>query len=155
MRCRDCDAQTPEGARFCEDCGATLLLSCPSCGAEATPGKRFCRECGAQLLTDVLQPEDAGDGEHKLVTVLFCDVVGSTGIAERIGAEAMHELLSRFSDLASDEIRRFGGTVTTFMGDAGSSPWELISLPSTPETRLNIPYRPRWSRRLPQLGEKP
>lgn len=118
MRCRDCDAEIREGGRFCEDCGATLLLSCPSCGAEATPGKRFCRECGAQLLTDVRQPGDnAGDGEHKLVTVLFCDIVGSTGIAERIGAEAMHELLGRFSDLASDEIRRFGGTVTTFMGD--------------------------------------
>ena len=118
MRCPGCDVETAEGTRFCEDCGAALPLACPSCGAEATPGKRFCRVCGAGLSADVREPEDsAGDGEHKPVTVLFCDIVGSTGIAERIGAEAMHELLSRFSDLANDEVSRYGGTISTFMGD--------------------------------------
>ena len=51
------------------------------------------------------------------MTVLFCDVVGSTALTERLGAEAMHELLSRFYDLAREEVQRYGGRVSKFLGD--------------------------------------
>jgi class 3 adenylate cyclase/tetratricopeptide (TPR) repeat protein len=64
-----------------------------------------------------LPADDAREGEYKPVTVLFCDIVGSTSIAERIGAEAMYALLSRYSDLALEELRFYGGTIDRFMGD--------------------------------------
>jgi class 3 adenylate cyclase/tetratricopeptide (TPR) repeat protein len=51
------------------------------------------------------------------VTVLFCDIVGSTALTERLGAEAMHGLLSRFYDLALGEVHRYGGGVSKFLGD--------------------------------------
>ena len=57
-------------------------------------------------------PQRAPEGERKHVTVLFCDIVGSTALVERLGAEAMHELLGRFYDLAREEVGRYGGTVS-------------------------------------------
>ena len=59
----------------------------------------------------------AQEGERKHVTVLFCDIVGSTALTERLGAEAMHELLGRFYDLAHEEVARYGGRVSKFLGD--------------------------------------
>ncbi len=57
------------------------------------------------------------EGERKHVTVLFCDLVGSTALAERIGAEAMHGILNRFFELALTEVHRYEGTLNQFLGD--------------------------------------
>jgi len=107
--------------------------ACPVCEAEVVPGARFCAACGIALAaTAPPGPHDEAkslaspgpsaarpgpSGERKHVTVLFCDIVGSTALTERLGAEAMHELLSRFYDLALDEVRRYGGGVSKFLGD--------------------------------------
>jgi len=57
------------------------------------------------------------EGENKQVTVLFCDIVGSTPLTERLGPETTHALLDRFFDLVVPEINRVEGTVNQFMGD--------------------------------------
>ena len=66
-------------------------------------------------------PSDAApagaEGARKQVTVLFCDIVGSTRLAEHVGAEAMHGLLARFFELALAEVHRYGGTIDKFLGD--------------------------------------
>ncbi|MFY9822005.1 MAG: adenylate/guanylate cyclase domain-containing protein, partial [Thermoanaerobaculia bacterium] len=69
------------------------------------------------LAAQVLQSKAALEGERKQVTVLFCDLVGSTALADRIGPEAMHVLLNRFFELALGEVHRYGGTVNQFLGD--------------------------------------
>jgi class 3 adenylate cyclase/tetratricopeptide (TPR) repeat protein len=116
--CPGCGADVGAGSRFCADCGAPLGRRCPECGEPADAGKRFCAGCGGTLGGEEGTPAgDPREGEHKPVTVLFCDIVGSTSIAERIGAEAMHALLSRYSDLALEELRYYGGTIDRFMGD--------------------------------------
>src|SRR3954469_16593009 len=51
MQCLQCQAENPERARFCEDCGARLEFKCPHCGEAATPGKKFCASCGGSLVT--------------------------------------------------------------------------------------------------------
>lgn len=56
-------------------------------------------------------------GERKLVTVLFCDIVGSTELAERIGPETMHRMLSAFFEVALMEVHRYEGTINQFLGD--------------------------------------
>ena len=137
MECRQCGAENPGDARFCEDCGAQVVsieLRCPTCGIAATPGKRFCRACGSALpevpaapLTPArasLEPADsalasrsAHGSEHKQVTILFCDLVNSTGLAERLGAERLLALVNRFFDLGQAEVQRYGGRVSQFMGD--------------------------------------
>ncbi len=69
------------------------------------------------LAEKILTSRSALEGERKQVTVLFCDLRNSTAIAEKIGAESMHGLLSRFFELAMDEIHRYEGTVNQLLGD--------------------------------------
>ncbi len=129
--CPACGADADAASRFCADCGAPLGRRCPACGEPAGAAKRFCTGCGGALAQGPGPPApDASEGEHKPVTVLFCDIVGSTSIAELIGAEAMHALLSRYSDLALEELRFYGGTIDRFMGDGFMA---LIGVPTAHE----------------------
>jgi class 3 adenylate cyclase/tetratricopeptide (TPR) repeat protein len=103
-----------------------LPFRCGSCRAINPAENKFCGQCGAPLVNASLTPVSIAEdppaqaratGEFKQVTVLFCDIVNSTGLAERIGAEPLHELLRRFLDTGIAEVRRFGGTVPQFTGD--------------------------------------
>jgi class 3 adenylate cyclase/tetratricopeptide (TPR) repeat protein len=82
---------------------------------------KFCGHCAAQL--DAVDDGHNGVlsgaplGELKQVSILFCDMVDSTAVAERRGAEAMHELIRWFIDTALEEVYRYGGTVPQFSGD--------------------------------------
>src|SRR5260370_41060719 len=115
MRCPRCSADNSAGMRFCGQCGAPLGMACPSCGAGNPPEHRFCGQCGAPLggpgLQDSVSPEpyiprpaatrpprarSALPGELKQLTVLFCDLVGSTPLTERLVAEAMRDLVRPF-----------------------------------------------------------
>lgn len=69
------------------------------------------------LAEKILISRSAIEGERKQVTVLFCDIASSTPLAERLGADAMHDLLRRFFDLALAEVHRYEGTVNQFLGD--------------------------------------
>ncbi|MEK7386190.1 MAG: adenylate/guanylate cyclase domain-containing protein [candidate division NC10 bacterium] len=69
------------------------------------------------LAEKILTSRAALEGERKQVTVLFCDIAGSTALAERIGPEAMHGLLNRFFELALAEVHRHEGTINQFLGD--------------------------------------
>jgi class 3 adenylate cyclase/tetratricopeptide (TPR) repeat protein len=57
------------------------------------------------------------EGERKQVTVMFCDLVDSTVLAERIGPETMHGVLRHFFELSLEEVHRYEGTVNQFLGD--------------------------------------
>jgi class 3 adenylate cyclase/tetratricopeptide (TPR) repeat protein len=69
------------------------------------------------LADKILTSRSALEGERKQVTVVFCDLVNSTALAERIGAEPMHALLNQFFALAIAEIHRLEGTINQFLGD--------------------------------------
>ena len=136
MQCPGCRQDNPAGARFCAACGARLAAACATCGAGLPAGARFCPACGgavapataaAARTPDVYTPRHLAEriltsraalqGERKPVTVLFCDLVGSTGLAEGLGPDAMHDLLNRFFEAALAEIHRYEGTVNQFLGD--------------------------------------
>src|SRR5262245_52632256 len=59
MKCPKCQAENRAGAKFCEDCGASLATPCRACGAELTPGKKFCGSCGAPTSPD--KPAERSD----------------------------------------------------------------------------------------------
>ena len=86
---------------------------CVSCGAENREGARFCDSCGA-VLTEAERPRE----ERKTVTVLFCDVIGSTARAEQLDPEATRATMARYFETARAAIERHGGTVEKFVGDA-------------------------------------
>jgi class 3 adenylate cyclase/tetratricopeptide (TPR) repeat protein len=89
-------------------------MICSACGHENRAGARFCDACGAALAT---KPAPARE-ERKVVTVLFCDLVGSTARAEGADPEDVRALLSAYHERVRSELERFGGTVEKFIGDA-------------------------------------
>jgi len=86
---------------------------CASCGAENREGARFCDSCGAPLAAAERARE-----ERRTVTVLFCDVMGSTARAERLDPETTRATMARYFETARAAIERHGGTVEKFIGDA-------------------------------------
>src|SRR5215472_13514980 len=131
--CGRCGATLEEGDRFCGDCGAPVG-GCPSCGQPLTAGKRFCRGCGAALVevtpaSSVPAPAPAAGAipgpaaERRVCSVLFCDVVGFTPLAESRDPEAVRELLSGYFAVARTVIGRYGGVVEKFIGDAVMAVW--------------------------------
>ncbi len=89
------------------------MLVCTSCGAENREGARFCDSCGAPLAETAPARE-----VRKVVTVLFCDVTGSTALGERIDPESLRRVMSRYFETAKAIVERHGGTVEKFIGDA-------------------------------------
>src|SRR5207253_8457625 len=69
------------------------------------------------LAEKILASRTAIEGERKPVTVLFCDVVSSTVLAETLGPEGMHALLNGFFETALAEVHRYEGTINQFLGD--------------------------------------
>src|SRR5262245_39507260 len=69
------------------------------------------------LAEKILTSRSALEGERKQVTVLFCDLVNNTALAERLGPEHMHTLLNRFFEFALDFVHRYEGTINQFLGD--------------------------------------
>ena len=117
MCCSNCKSDNPAGKRFCGDCGAALVKRCPKCSSENPPANRFCGECGTQLDESVKPRENGSAGERRHLTVLFCDLVGSTGLSAQLDPEEWRSILDRYHRSASEAIVRFGGHVAHYFGD--------------------------------------
>ncbi len=116
MRCQNCSAENPEGAKFCTQCATPQRRLCPKCGSENPPAARFCAQCATSLTGDqVAQPAKAAagpipseirvtpensdaslviDGERKTVTALFADIKGSMELMEDIDPEEARAMLA-------------------------------------------------------------
>ncbi len=138
MRCPNCQTINPPEARFCLECGRRLVV-CPHCGTVNVPAAKFCIECGTALVskgesTEPLlelvpptpMPQEAVNTESKLtppeerrvVTIMFADIIGSTPLADRLDPEDMRAILVGYFNLMTEQIRRHGGTVEKYIGDA-------------------------------------
>jgi class 3 adenylate cyclase/tetratricopeptide (TPR) repeat protein len=89
------------------------MIICERCGSPSPAGFRYCGLCGAPLASEAEQ----GDA-RKVVTALFCDVVGSTALASELDPEAMHRVLRGYFEDIGTTIARHGGTIEKFAGDA-------------------------------------
>src|SRR5215472_16481223 len=125
MRCSTCGSDNPAGKKFCSECGAGFSRGCPQCGAENAAAAKFCGDCGAELSPPVqppvaeaspVQPREIA-GERRHLTVLFCDLVGSTGIAAQLDPEEWRDTVAGYHRTAAEAITRFGGHVAKYLGD--------------------------------------
>jgi class 3 adenylate cyclase len=90
-------------------------MLCPSCGHENPDGAKFCMECAASLGTAPGRPVAE---ERKVVTALFCDLVGFTATSESADPEDVSRMLAHYFSMARARIESFGGAVEKFIGDA-------------------------------------
>ena len=143
MRCPNCLSQNPTNAKFCLECGNRLVV-CSHCGTINLPVAKFCIECGSPLpSTSITTSESASpqpariekslnsadlDGsskirlaapeERRVVTIMFADITGSTPLADKLDPEDLRAILAGYFNLMTEQIRRHGGTVEKYIGDA-------------------------------------
>src|SRR5688500_14431235 len=91
------------------------MAACPDCGTDNPQGAKFCSECGAALASSPVAP---GEETRKTVTILFCDVTGSTELGEQLDPESLRKIMGRYFDQMRAVIERHGGVVEKFIGDA-------------------------------------
>src|SRR5258707_11548774 len=144
MRCPNCQTVNPPNAKFCLECGNRLVV-CPNCGTVNLPNAKFCIECGTALTftstpgsenplpaqqpakserapslseLDGSKSRLAAPEERRVVTIMFADITGSTPLADRLDPEDMRAILTGYFNLMTEQIRRHGGTVEKYIGDA-------------------------------------
>lgn len=136
MDCLSCSTDNRDGRRFCRSCGTALPNPCGGCGFANEAGDTFCGGCGQALTTAVVAPaavaapaptppENVGaenphsviQGDRRQLTVVFCDLVGSTSISEQLDPEEMARLLTDYRRVCAQVVKQFGGFIANFMGD--------------------------------------
>ncbi|MGB5706301.1 MAG: adenylate/guanylate cyclase domain-containing protein [Arenicellales bacterium] len=130
IKCNQCDRENREEARFCTACGASLRNHCAACGAVPQPGADYCESCGASLkdtaipvsegpgTTEDNAAEPAGsDAERRHLTVLFCDMVGSSKLSEYLDPEDFRNLLAAYQDTCATVVSHYDGRVARYVGD--------------------------------------
>src|SRR5437867_1632114 len=128
MQCPQCQHENSEAAKFCEECGTKLIRACPSCGQEVSPRAKFCPACGtsltrqlpaSQTLESRLQTLDSSrpEAERRQLTVMFCDLVGSTVLSERLDPEELREVVRAYQQASAEVISRFEGHIAQYLGD--------------------------------------
>src|SRR5689334_3977496 len=124
MRCSKCGSDNRQGRKFCGECGAPLAAICAKCGAINEANEKFCGECGATLFgSEPSAPAGttlttaSARGERRHLTVLFCDLVGSTEIAAQLDPEEWRDMVAAYHRTAAEAITRFAGHVAKYLGD--------------------------------------
>ena len=122
MRCASCDYQSPEQAKFCEQCGGRLGRTCGACGLEVSASARFCPTCGTPVTEQPTSlparaPAVPDTAERRQVTVVFCDLVESTALSQRIDPEELRDLVRGYHEMCAREINRVSGYIGQYLGD--------------------------------------
>lgn len=91
------------------------MIKCPSCGEENPPKFKLCGYCGTPLAAAAALPAHE---VRKTVTLIFTDLKDSTALGERLDSEALHEVKERYFNAMAAEIKRHGGKIEKYIGDA-------------------------------------
>ena len=124
--CPGCSNAIPNDSRFCPQCGASQTFNCAACGRSNPAGSRFCAQCGVKLgdaapaqpaAPPAAAPRAGSAAERRQLTVMFCDLVGSTALSTRLDPEDLREVIASYHKHATEVVGRFGGYVAKYMGD--------------------------------------
>ena len=126
MRCPQCQHENPATATFCGECGFALERHCPRCDAANPATNKFCHGCAQPLAVVPATPADRGqptaqrgpaDAERRQLTVMFCDLVGSTALSARLDPEEWRDVVRAYQTACAEVIARFGGHIAQYLGD--------------------------------------
>jgi len=126
MLCEKCGFNNPEGMHFCGQCATPLNTICPNCSFSNPFDFEFCGQCATRLSktqktdhhhttsTQTLRQQDA---ERRQLTVLFCDIVDSSALSERIDPEELRDIMRDYRNTCNDIVNDYGGYVAQYLGD--------------------------------------
>jgi len=122
MHCTNCAAEVPEKRKFCGRCGAVAVRRCPACGVASPARNKFCGDCGTKLRVDspaavVPTARDARPIERRQLTVLFCDLVGSTALSAGLDPEDFGAIIAGYRRCITETVAGFDGFVARHHGD--------------------------------------
>src|SRR5262245_11636694 len=123
MLCPACQMQAVPDDGICRSCGVSFSTVCSSCDQPNLHAARFCNGCGERL------DQAPAQGERKVVTVMFADIVGSTELIGQSDPEQAMDRLSPALNRMGDAVQQFQGTVTRSMGDG------LLAIFGIPQAR--------------------
>src|SRR5262245_59547019 len=115
MECPSCHSDTPDSSKFCISCGAALPARCPSCGSANPAGAKFCFKLAetptkpATTSTAASPSRTEVTAERRQLTVMFCDLVGSTALSARLDPEDMREIIGAYHLCCAEQITKAGG----------------------------------------------
>jgi len=145
MRCLKCQYENTNGTKFCGECGTKLEKVCPKCNYSNPPQFKFCGDCGhnltlpseptrkelsfdekiekiqkylpAGITEKILSQRDKIEGEHKQVTVMFCDMKGFTPLSDKLGPEEVYGMMDQVYEILIHKVHDYEGTVNEMTGD--------------------------------------
>ena len=123
MKCPRCQFEAPSGADFCPACGTGLAGVCPECGTQNAPTHNFCLKCGSPLVSvvgrvpEIRPARSSPEAERRQLTVMFCDLVGSTALSVRLDPEDLRDVIAAYHARVNGVVRQFDGFVAQYMGD--------------------------------------
>src|SRR5947209_17603939 len=123
MLCRQCGVENPLSMRFCGSCAAPLSKECPACHGENPAQFVFCGHCGNGLpesnnagvpFGETLEKPDA---ERRQLSVVFCDLAGSTALSERLDPEDLRDIIAVYRGICAKVVQRWGVKIARYVGD--------------------------------------
>lgn len=136
LACSNCGTELPAGAKFCFSCGTPTAGGPATTVAEPTPPAEpvipepqpaptkpaddmLQRYIPRGLMAKLEAARDSGlmEGERKIVTILFCDVQGSTSAAASLDPEEWSEIINGAFEHMIEPVYKYEGTVARLMGD--------------------------------------
>ena len=127
MKCPSCSAANLQGRRVCQQCASPLPQECAICGFICEPSARFCGGCGTRLKPATAAqhqapvqptiPQLAGAAERRHLTVMFCDLVGSTDLSVRVDPEDLSDMFRQYQLACEQIVERFNGYIARYTGD--------------------------------------
>lgn len=128
MFCADCGFEIPKDSRTCPGCGGPTPQVCQTCGRCLPADSSFCSACGSRVEArpghrigrpgERPGPERLEDtAERRQLTMLFCDLVGSTALSERLDPEDLRDVMRLYTTLCSSVVTSLGGEVAEIAGD--------------------------------------
>lgn len=100
-------------------------MRCNACQCDNPPDARYCTRCGTAVAPSVDAPQatdtvaaSMGGLERRSVTIMFCDLVGSTALSGRLDPEDLGTVLLAYRETVSNTVRKFGGFVARYVGDS-------------------------------------
>ena len=115
MHCTNCAAEVPEQRKFCGQCGAAVVRRCAACGAANPALNKFCGDCGFKLRVDSFAAapttQESRPIERRQLTVLFCDLVGSTALSASLDPEDFSAIIGGYRRCITQTVAGFNGFV--------------------------------------------